>query len=183
MPETNNVTPINEAPTARAAQLEQDQNQSMDIANEVPAAVETTMEAPAAEVQGRTLTRKQRLGRTAAAAGLAVAGGVAMFKGVGLPEVPQEPQPEAPIVYADQNTEEVTVLPGEGVLDIIERVYGDEVPEGEARAIQDSPTFDAEYQAVLDQNGGDGMLHEGQVLHLPVDFYTEDELRANQQNQ
>ena len=88
-----------------------------------------------------------------------------------------------PVIYADHDTKRVKVRSGEGVDDVIQRVYGIDAPEGTNQVVQNDPAYPAEYQAILDQNGGSEELRQGQWLEIPKEFYTQEEVNQMQVNQ
>lgn len=130
------------------------------------------------------LTKRGRAAATIAGLGLATAAGLGLGsltdKSAENTHEPKEKQVE--VFYADHDTVQVKVRPGEGVNDVIERVYGEEAPEGVNQVVENNPAYDAQFNAIVDQNDGSDELRQGQVLHLPKDFYTEEELKEQAPN-
>jgi hypothetical protein len=132
------------------------------------------------------LTRGQKLARrtgglallTAATAGAFIATNHDTGEGDMLDNIPKE----TPIIYADHDTKKVKVPSGAGVDEVIQRAYGIDVPEGTSQVVQNNPEYAAQYQAVVDANGGSEELRPGK-LDLPVDFYTQEEVDQMQANQ
>ncbi len=71
-------------------------------------------------------------------------------------------------------TIEVTVKAGEGVNDLIQRVYGINAPEGTNQTVENNPCYQDEYNQILEQAGSDTLMN-GMVLNLPTSYYILDQ--------
>ena len=127
--------------------------------------------------------RLTRLGKaTVAVAGVGLAaltmGGLNTVYGGSEPENTKPVTPEVAQCFAAHSDEkpttiEIEVQNGEGEEDIVQRVYGINAPEGSNQVVQNNPCYKDEVRAIRDQLSGN-MLHPGDVLNLPTEYYVLD---------
>ncbi len=86
-------------------------------------------------------------------------------------DLDQDGKNQLPVTYVSDETIKVAVKQGEGVNDVIQRVYGIDAPEGTNQVVENNPTYSAEFNTIVEQNGGETMLHAGSVLELPKDIF------------
>ncbi len=126
------------------------------------------------------LTRRGKVALIGAAALAAVGLALGAAKGIDSASTEQAPieQTEIEKCFAAASDEkpttiEVTVEAGEGVNDVIQRVYGINAPEGTNQTVENNPCYQDEYNQILEQAGSDTLMN-GMVLNLPTSYYVLD---------
>lgn len=115
------------------------------------------------------LTRRGKI--AAAVAGIALTGGAIFgLSHEGADQPSKETGVEQTPLVPSEETRTVTVKQGEGVDDIVQRVYGIDAPDGMNQVVQNNPEYQEQVAGIEQAMGDDDVLQTGEKLELPVDY-------------